>query len=56
MTEVKVGSFTNSVGYLEMMLRMEITGTNAPTEAEYLAGLKRLLDHLERHPLPKDKE
>jgi hypothetical protein len=50
--EQPVGGYVNDAGYLEMCLRMAITGTAGPSNEQWCEGLKKLLAHLQRHPLP----
>jgi len=48
-----VGEYVDDPPYLEMRLRMLLTGSAAmPTDKVWAESLKRLLSHLEQHPLP----
>lgn len=46
--EMVFGGYVNKAPYNEMRLRMAMTGSNAPSEAEWVAALKRLTDFVER--------
>lgn len=41
-----VGEYVHTVPYLEMRLRMLLTGTASPTEEEWVNALKELLKKL----------
>lgn len=50
--DAPVGDYVNDPPYLEMRLRMLLTGTASPTGRAWAESLKRLLDHLEANPVP----
>jgi hypothetical protein len=41
-----MGGYVNKAPYLEMRLRMRLTGTNAPTPEQWVEALSKLLDDL----------
>lgn len=46
-TPIAPGGYVRSSAYLEMRLRMLLTGTNAPTEEQWADALSKLLSKLE---------
>lgn len=50
------GDYVNRSTYKLMRLRIVITGTSGPSEDQMSSALTRLLNHLEKYPLPKEGE
>lgn len=45
--ETPTGDYVNHPAYLEMRLRMKLTGTASPTEEAWVEALRALLDRLD---------
>lgn len=57
LADLPVGGYVDGLPYLEMRLRMALTGTAAmPTDDVWARALKRLLAHLAENPLPKSED
>lgn len=54
--DLPTGGYVHHPAYLEMRLRMLLTGTAAPSEEDWTSALKRLLGHLAAHPVPGTSE
>jgi hypothetical protein len=48
--EPEIGGYVNDSPYLEMRLRMKLTGTASPSNEEWASALRTLLTHLGDNP------
>jgi hypothetical protein len=53
--ELSTGEYVYFSDYKMMCLKKIIAGTVSPTEEEFSAALTRLINHLEKFPLPEIK-
>lgn len=52
--DAPVGDYVYEPPYLEMRLRMLLTGSAGPSDRTWAKALTRLLEHLENHPVPEE--
>lgn len=53
--DAPVGDYVYEPPYLEMRLRMLLTGSASPSDRTWAKALTRLLDHLGSHPVPDEE-
>jgi hypothetical protein len=54
--DLPVGDYVYDPPYLEMRLRMALTGTAAPSKEVWSSALRKLLDHLAENPIDREED